>query len=678
MRNERKLLSILALAVVSANVNGQVFETLSVSQPFMDSSAVFRDATAAAFGGVEFIPHFDSQGAGEATVMMAGGGAAGDFDRDGDQDIFLAADGTHADRVYLNDGSGLFELAPFPVLGAKSTLGTSVTVGDINRDGWLDVLVSRNGHAFNSGWGITIYMNQAGAGPNLLQLDDTSGYALPLLNVDRAWSAALGDYDLDGDLDLAIATYFPSNTNGTVARLYMNDTAGGRFVDVTDTIAPELNGEVNSTAENAGFAPRFIDMDGTLDDTIVGGIRKFDRYPDLLMAIDFTGPRFYVNIEDKLNPGERVFRNANGSTLFVDPPVYGDGRLCVGGILQSTADTGMGQTVGDYNNDGLMDWYYTTSPPLCDFGVVIHSRLMQQLPGNEEYFTRYADMNECNPAPPSGYMTQDAGWGWAASSVDIDHDGDLDILATNGFPGESVRDQPSYVFTNQLNEQGRFFRTALSPDTFPWLSGASNDQQGRALFSIDKDNDGDLDIVVIHNDVKFGDPPNTHWEGGAPLLIFENQTRSPNGNQPDSNYLRIFLDTCGAPDLAPDGIGTRIEIFATGTQKFMAFDYIEAGSNYNGQDEMSAHFGLASAPSCDVVVYWANGSISKFNAPANQTLHLKRTDMNGSGRADIFDMLVFQDAFVHGEQLADFNGDGLLDVMDVQEFLDSLNACAGN
>ena len=661
MHSERKLLSILALVVVSANVFGQ--------------GPVFVDVTAAAFGGEDLIPRFISEGPVASTVGMCGGGAAGDFDRDGDQDIFLASDGTQEDRVYLNDGTGVFTLELNAVLGAKTEVGTSVTVGDINsdRDGFLDVLVSRNGELDGVAWGVTIYMGQAPEQGLLFVLDDTSGYATGILTIHRAWSAALGDYDLDGDLDLAVATYIPGAETGTYARLFNNDLSGARFDEVTDAIAPELNGLSPSEPGHGGFAPRFIDMDGTLDDTVEGGITKFDRYPDLLIAIDFSGSRFFVNIEDEKNPGARVFRNSNGS-VGVDPPAFSDGRKYVGGILVGTSDTAMGQTTADYNNDGLMDWFYTTTPPVCP-PVSTHCRLMEQLPGNDDFFTRYEDKN--GYCPVSGYMAHDAQWGWATTSIDVDHDGDVDIVATNGFRDSPVRDDPSFLFTNELNEQGRFFRTDLEANTYPWLSGGSTDQQGRALFALDKDNDGDLDIVVIHNDTL--DNGTGHLQYGAPVLVFENQTRSPSGNQPNSNYLRLFLDTCGASDLAPDGVGTRVEAFDPGVDPpvFLGMDYIEAGSNFNGQDEMSAHFGLASLSSCDIVVYWANGSISMFNVPSNQTLYLKRADLNGSGQVDIFDVLVFQNAYIALEQIADFNGDGLFDVTDINEFLDSVTACTG-
>ena len=657
MHSERKLLSILALVVVSANVFGQ--------------GPVFVDVTAAAFGSEDLIPRFISEGDGASTVVMCGGGAAGDFDRDGDQDIFLASDGNQEDRVYLNDGFGVFTLALNAVSGAKTELGSSVTVGDINSDGFLDVLVSRNGHGTNpdTDWGVTIYMGMDPEEGLLFVLDDTSGYATAILTLDRAWSTALGDYDLDGDLDLAVATYFPQLQPETYARLYTNDGSG--FVDDTDAVAPELNGLSEAEPGHGGFAPRFIDMDGTLDDTVEDGIKKFDRYPDLLIAIDFTGSRFFVNIEDDEVEGGRVFRNSNGSDEF-EPPRFSESLAYVGGILNNS-DTGMGQTTADYNNDGLMDWFYTTTEPECSL-IFTHCRLMEQLPGDQGFFTRYEDKN--GYCPVSGYMTHDDRWGWAATSIDVDHDGDVDIVATNGFRSSNVRDEPSFLFTNELNEQNRFFRSDLDANTLLWSPGQNDDQQGRALFALDKDNDGDLDVVVIHNDTTNG---GGHLPNGAPVLVFENQTRSPSGNQPNSNYLRLFLDTCGASDLAPDGVGTRVEAFGPGVDPpvFLGMDYIEAGSNFNGQDEMSAHFGLASLSSCDIVVYWANGSISMFNVPSNQTLYLKRADLNGSGQVDIFDVLVFQAAYVALEQIADFNGDGLFDVTDINEFLDSVTACTG-
>jgi len=80
-----------------------------------------------------------------------------------------------------------------------------------------------------------------------------------------------------------------------------------------------------------GFQPAFVDMNG-------------DRYPELLIAADFETSRYFVN---------------NGDGTFTDQ---------TGGSGTGLDDNGMGQTVGDFDNDGRLDWYVTsvhseTPPP---------------------------------------------------------------------------------------------------------------------------------------------------------------------------------------------------------------------------------------------------------------------------------------------------------------------------
>src|SRR6187401_2344887 len=69
---------------------------------------------------------------------FTGGGGCGDFDRDGDQDLFFVMGRPAADRLFLNDGTGVFTDVASAWGVAATHMGTAMAVGDYDDDGWLD------------------------------------------------------------------------------------------------------------------------------------------------------------------------------------------------------------------------------------------------------------------------------------------------------------------------------------------------------------------------------------------------------------------------------------------------------------------------------------------------------------------------------------------------------------
>ncbi|MEM6794420.1 MAG: ASPIC/UnbV domain-containing protein [Acidobacteriota bacterium] len=134
---------------------------------------------------------------------------------------------------------------------------------------------------------------------------------------------------------------------------------------------------------------------------------------------------------------------------------------------------------------------------------------------------------------------------------------------------------------------------------------------------MDYDNDGDQDLMVFTN--------------GGTARLFRNDLSSP-----DAHWLRVFLSTQAAPDLAPGGIGAVVRLTIGGRT---LLGRIDGGSNYLSQSEMSAHFGLGSAATVDELrVEWPNGDVTTLtDVAADQTLSIEAP---GS--------LVFRDTFETG------------------------------
>jgi len=121
----------------------------------------------------------------------------GDFDDDGDQDVYLANDyGT--DRYFVNDGDGTFTDKTETALGGFDTKkGMNVDVGDYDNDGKLDVYVTNITDEYMKECNMLWHNNGDGT---FTDLSRETGTCETLWG----WAAKFGDYDNDGLLDLFV------------------------------------------------------------------------------------------------------------------------------------------------------------------------------------------------------------------------------------------------------------------------------------------------------------------------------------------------------------------------------------------------------------------------------------------------------------------------------------------
>ena len=172
-------------------------------------------------GGLLSGAALSGDGAAEASM----GVDAGDFDNDGDFDLFMTHLPTEGNNLYENDGSAFFEDASIRTgLGPASHghTGFGTAWFDIDNDGWLDLLAvngaieaidGRGDHPFPYDETNLLFRN-LGTG----RFEDATaraGAALRLSEISRG--AAFGDVDNDGDTDVVV-----SNNSGR-ARLFVNE-----------------------------------------------------------------------------------------------------------------------------------------------------------------------------------------------------------------------------------------------------------------------------------------------------------------------------------------------------------------------------------------------------------------------------------------------------------------------
>ncbi len=180
---------------------------------------------------------YNADGVPEASMGLS----AGDFDNDGDDDLFMTHLGAETNTLYRNEGNGSFvDVSDLTRLSVPSLgfTGFGAAWFDADHDGFVD-LFSANG-------AVQIEPLQAGTDPYpyrqknqiFFNLDGkrfadrsaTSGEAMQVSEVSRG--AAFGDIDNDGDVDVLV-----TNNNGPV-RLLLNELANGRRwlrLDLTGT-----------------------------------------------------------------------------------------------------------------------------------------------------------------------------------------------------------------------------------------------------------------------------------------------------------------------------------------------------------------------------------------------------------------------------------------------------------
>jgi len=175
------------------------------------SISALTTTTAAA---VNFIDSGQSLGSSDSLTV-----ALGDVDGDGDLDA-LVANYDQANRVWLNNGSGIFSDSGQSLGSSKSQ---TLVLGDVDGDGDLDAFVANY-----SGQANRVWLNN-GSGTF-----SDSGQSL---GSSASISVALGDLDGDGDLDAFVTNYNQGN------RVWLNN-GPGTFSDSGQSLGSSYSGKV--------------------------------------------------------------------------------------------------------------------------------------------------------------------------------------------------------------------------------------------------------------------------------------------------------------------------------------------------------------------------------------------------------------------------------------------------
>ena len=272
-----------------------------------------------------------------------------DYDRDGYLDLYTGnlscatptrsvLDLTARNRLYRNQGDGTFAdrtveagldvplVEPSESITCAGGSNGGILAGDFNNDGWPDLFIG-------------VFLN-----PNRLFLNDGTGRFVDattgeIASPGEAWSAAMGDIDNDGDLDINQI----ASGGGRIERstILLNE-GDALFLDVTEGVG------LRDIAEGAGSHSILEDLDNDGDvDVVIDGARFYANNGDLTfsLATEATGHFFSHNLVDYNLDGfpdlwaEGLWRNEGNDNHWLRIELAGvqSNRNGIGARLLTTA-----------------------------------------------------------------------------------------------------------------------------------------------------------------------------------------------------------------------------------------------------------------------------------------------------------------------------------------------------
>ncbi len=489
------------------------------------------------------------------------------------------------------------------ILGGVNFNSRSASLGDIDNDGDLDIF-------FQGALGSQkLYRNNLiGTG----SLTFTNAFALLPSGLGSSWSAAWGDYNGDGNVDVFVGQ---SNTSGASGDILRNNGVTGFS---NESVATGLNDP--GFHQNIAWAD--IDNDNDLD--LIFGMEGPEKHEIYLQgpAGSFTPVGAAVGFQE--NFGSKAYGMAIGDTdddgdldIYISTCIHGGtirnnfyenqlaqtGSLSFIDIADSNGTQFMQNSYGseflDFDDDGDLDLYMTGADGQP-------SKIFRNDGGNQ-----FTDVDTITGQPLLSDVGGDLN---GARALDYDNDGDLDLffhdhLVQNGSNNarKLYRNDGNWQFTDVTVAEGLFETNKGSYDS-AWA---------------DLDRDGDQDLIAT-------------TDSGSNERIFISDA-SGNGNH------WLYIELTGPTDNTT-GIGA--SIFATLDEGTPQERTLRREANTNAgtfnQSDLPVHFGLGAATTIDRLrIEWPNGTVQHlFDVSVDQYLSVAilAGDLNGDGFVGIEDL----------------------------------------
>jgi hypothetical protein len=292
------------------------------------------------------------------------------------------------------------------------------------------------------------------------------------------------------------------------------------------------------------------------------------------------------------NDGDADLFVANDSMANFLFQNQGNGTFREVGLLSGTAfnedgkaQAGMGVTMGDYDHDGLLDFYVTHFSD--DYGT-LYRNTGNGIFRDASYFAGVA-------FPSWKFL------GWGTIFLDFDNDGWEDLFVSTGHVYPQVDNYPiditfaerKLLFKNLGN--GKFAEVGETMG-----AGLAERWSGRGAAFADFDNDGDVDVAVNNMDAR-------------PSLL---------RNEGANHYGHWILLGLEGVQTNRSAIGVRVMIE---TQSGRQIQEVHGGSSYQAANDFRLHFGLGPERKIRILkVRWTNGQVQTFENVAADKMYSLR------------------------------------------------------
>ena len=540
-------------------------------------------------------------------IFNGGGVAVSDFNNDGLPDLFFTGNMV-SNQLYLNQGNLKFkEHTQQANLDTKGLWSTGVAVADVNADGWMDLYICAAMHENNRV--NKLYINQGlDTSGNLSFKEQAEAYGIN--DSGNSMAASFIDYDKDGDLDLYVVN---NEQNQSIPIIYRKKVIDGSapsndrlFRNNGDNTFSDITIAAGITIEGYGLSVTPLDANN-------------DQWVDLFVTNDYiANDLLYINQKDG------TFKNE------------------IENILLHQSKFSMGSDAADFNNDGYSDIIsidmlgetHQRQKTTIAKSLFFQNEMNTKYGYQDQHMRNMLFKNNGNDLP-FNEIGQYAGiyqtdWSWSPLFVDVDYDGNKDLLITNGFP----RDITDMDFANYRFEFRRYLSKSKLLDSIPVVKipNYSYRNKGDLTFEKQEDNwglnipsfsngavysdldlDGDLDYVVNNiNDLAF---------------VFENTT-----DVDTSNFIQFEL------------IGPNENLLALGSKVVIRFEdnsfqfheqYLSKG--YMSSVDNIVHFGFKKEKKIiSAEVLWPDGNMSILkDLNRNNRYKVKYDQSNKSDLANI-------------------------------------------
>ncbi len=506
-----------------------------------------------------------------ATVGLAGGVIAEDFNGDGQLDVMTSSwDMDEHIQLFINSGKGVFEEASVRAGLTGIAGGLNMVQTDYNNDGWVDVLILRGGWLGLFGKIPNTLLRNNGVNDNgEISFTDVTVQA-GLTGSYPTQTAVWADFNNDGFMDVYIGNESAVTGFKFPSQLFMNNQ-DGTFSDC----AKQAQLEINDTLSNKQY--------------IIKGVTASDYDNDGWMDI-FVSTR---------NDQNFLFRNKGPSN---------EGQILFEDVTKKSGLAGPYHTFTcwfwDYNNDGFDDILAAgfDSSSFNEGKSISHDFGKEML--GMEHDAQKGSLFKNNGDGTFSDVSKSVGldkilYMMGGNFGDIDNDGWLDFYCGNGDP-----DLRSVIPNRMFRFNGTTFEEITN-------QGFAHIQKGHGIAFADLDHNGNQDIYMTAGGFYQGDfYQNIYFENQLPL---------------ENNYITLRLIGKQSNSF---GIGSKIKLtFFDGKEKRMVYRRVNSGGSF-GASSLVQHIGLGQATSINKLeIFWSgsNHLQTLYNLDINQFYEITET-----------------------------------------------------